>query len=164
VTRRYVLLALAGLAVLLLGFWGVEGPPRLTLSNTGLGIDYPTLRALAALAAAAGAAALAVVVPRRALGVAAVVAAAAFSIFGLHRLVFRLGVGQGGLFLRDLSGSRRMAWRDVTRVEPQPHTLELLGHGPERLEIDTSSFTAEQRASLERTIARRVKEAQPPAP
>ena len=163
-TRRHVLLALAALAVVLLGLFGVGGAPRVTLSNSGLGIDYPTPRALAALVAAASAVGLALVLPRRALGVAAVVAAAAFSIFGLHRLVFRLEVGQGGLSLRDLRGSQRVAWRDVTRVEPQPQTLELLGRGGERLEIDTGDFTAEQRASLERTIARRVREAQPPPP
>ena len=64
-----------------------------------------------------------------------------------------------GLSLRDLRGSRRLAWRDVTRVEPEAHSLSLQGRGGERVDIDTSGFAAEQRASLERTVARRVREA-----
>ncbi len=163
-TRRHAASALAGLAVVLLGLWGVWGAPRLTLSNTGIGIDYPTLRTLAVLAAAASAAGLAFVLPRRALGVAAVAAAAALFIFGLHRLAYRLEVGPGGLSLRDLRGSRRLAWRDVTRVEPEAHWLALRAKGGEDVDIDTSGFTPQQRASLERTVARHVREAQATPP
>ena len=159
-TRRLAALALAGLAALLLGVWGAAGAPRLTLSNTGLGIDYPILRTLALLAAAAAVAGLAFFLPRRALGVAALVAVTGLSILGLHRLAYRLEVGPVGLSVRDLRGSRRLAWREVTQVEPEAHSLLLRGRGGERVDIDTSGFTAEQRASLERTVARRVREAQ----
>ena len=62
--------------------------------------------------------------------------------------------------MRDLRGSRRLAWRAVTRVEPEAHALLLQGRGDESVDIETSGFTAEQRASLERTVARRVREAQ----
>ena len=159
-TRRSAALALAGAVALLLGLWGALGSPRLTLSNTGLGIDYPILRTLALLAAAAAVAGLAFFLPRRALGVAALVAVTGFSILGLHRLAYRLEVGPVGLSVRDLRGSRRLAWHGVTQVEPEAHSLLLRGRGGERVDIDTSGFTAEQRASLERTVARRVREAQ----
>ena len=159
-TRRSALLALASLAALLLGLWGAWGAPRLTLSNAGLGIDYPALRSLALLGAAAVAAVLVFVLPRRALGVLALVAVTGFSILGLHRLAYRLEVGPAGVSVRDLRGSRRLAWRDVTRVEPDPHSLLLQGRGGDRALIDTSGFTPEQRASIERTVARRVREAQ----
>ena len=161
-TRRVAVFALAGLAAMLLGLWGAWGAPRITLSNTGLGIDYPGLRTLAILAAAGTAAGLAFVLPRRSLGAAALVAVTGFSILGVHRLVYRLEVGPAGLSVRDLRGSRRLAWRDVTQVEADAHALLLRGRGGERVDIDTSGFTAEQRASLERTVARRVREAQAP--
>ena len=159
-TRRLAALALAGLAALLLGVWGAAGAPRLTLSNTGLAIDYPTLRTLANLAAAAVTAGLAFVLKRRVLGVAALVVVTGLSVLGLHRLGYRLEVGPAGLSVRDLRGSRRLGWRDVTEVEPEAHSLLLRGRGGERIDIDTSGFTAEQRASLERTVARRVRESQ----
>ena len=96
--------------------------------------------------------------------VAALVGGTGFSILGLHRLAYRLEVGAAGVSVRDLRGSRRLAWRDVTRVEPEPHSLFLQGRGGDRVDIDTTGFTAEQRASLERTVARRVREAQAPPP
>jgi len=168
VTRRSALLAVAVLATLLLGLWGYGGTPRLTLSNSGLGIDYPAPRTWAIVAAAAASAALAFAVPRRALAIVAVMAAAGFTILGLHRLVYRLEVGPAGLSVRDLRGSHRLAWRDVTKVEPELHALRLEGRGGESIPIDTSGFTAQQQASLERAVARHVEETQasprPPAP
>lgn len=159
-TRRLAALTAASLAVLLLGSWGAWDAPRLTLSNNGLGIDYPTARTLAALAAAITAAVLAVVLPRRALGVLALVVAAGLAILGLHRLVYRLEVGPAGLSVRDLRGSRRLTWRDVTKVEPEAHALQLEGQRGERVSIDTSGFSAQQRASLERAVARHIGETQ----
>ena len=167
-TRRSALLAAAAFAALLLGLWGYWGTPRLTLSNSGLGIDYPSPRTLAILAAAAAAAALAFAAPRRALAIVALMATAGLTILGLHRLVYRLEVGPDGLSARDLRGSRRLAWRDVTKVEAELHTLLLEGRGSESIPIDTSGFTAQQQASLERAVARHVEETQasqrPPAP
>ena len=164
-TRRPALFALAGLATLLLGFWGASGAPRLTLSNSGLGIDYPTLRTWGILAAAAAAAGLAFVLPRRAVAIVALVATMGLTILGLHRLVYRLDVGPAGLSVRDLRGSHRLAWRDVTKVEPEAHLLRLEGRGGETVPIDTSGFTAQQQASLERAVARHVEETQaPPRP
>jgi hypothetical protein len=164
VTRRLAALALAGLAALLLGLWGAWGAPRLTLSNAGIGIDYPAVRTVALFAAAAVAAGLAFVLPRRVTGVAALVVVTGFSILGLHRLAYRLLVGPAGLSVRDLRGSRRLAWRDVTKADPEAHVLLLEGRGGERVSIETSGFTAQQRATLERAVARHVREAQAPAP
>ena len=150
--------AAAGASVVLLaGLLLAFGPPRAVWLNAGLRIEYAWPRATAALAAAAGAAALAALararVPRLLAGALALAAALA----GAGLLTYRLEAIDAGLVERRLLGTARLAWADVASVEPEPDALVVSGGGV-RLRIDTARLTPEQRASLERTIARRVRE------
>ena len=147
----------AASAVLVAGLVLALGPPRAVWLNAGLRIDYPWTRGAAALGAAAGAAGLAVLLRRRALRVLSVALAAATALVGTGLLLYRLEALDEGLVERRLTGSSRLAWAEVASVRPDGETL--LVTGPEtRLRIDTGGFTPEQKASLERTIARRVRE------
>ena len=102
------------------------GPPRLTLTNAGLSVEYPWFRGIGALVAALGAGLLAVALRRRWPRIAAGLLAALGLGVGAHLLAYRL-------------------------------------EGPDetRIEVDTTDFRPEQRASLERTIARRIHDSAP---
>jgi hypothetical protein len=50
----------------------------------------------------------------------------------------------------------------VSRVEGGPSAITVVGADETRIEIDTTDFRPDQRASLERTIARRIKDSSAP--
>jgi len=137
------------------------GPPRLTLTNAGLSVEYPWFRGAGALVAAFGAALLALAVRRRWPRVAAGALAALGLAVGVHLLAYRLEADAAGLSARGLSGSRAVAWPAVSRVEGGPGAIVVVGTDETRIEVDTTDFRPEQRASLERTIARRVRDSSP---
>lgn len=147
-----------GAALALAGGAGSRSAPRLTLVNTGIQVEYPRAPAAAGFAIAAGAAIAAAAAPRRwlglALGGAALLAAAATA----SRLRYRLEAGPQTLVARGLLGETAVAWRDVSRVEAGPEILVVWGKGDAQIRIVTADFLPEHRATLERTIARRVEE------
>jgi hypothetical protein len=157
---RRLLTAAIGLGLLAAGGWRSLATPRLTLVNTGLRIDYPWPQALALLAAALGLGLLAWAVTRPWLRWTAVAAALAVATAAGARLAYRLEADRGGIQDRGLLGSTRLEWKDVQRVTPGPALLLLWGAGDTQVRIDTGGFNPEQRAMLERSIARRVREAQ----
>jgi hypothetical protein len=133
------------------------GAPRLTLLNTDVHVAYPWYRTGAALASAAAAAGAAVLLRRwwgRALAgafaVATVLAAA-------HLALYRVRAGDEGLEARTLFGAKRVAWAAVARVETAPGLLLLTGTDGRQVRVDTTDFRAEDRATLDRTIARRLR-------
>ena len=134
------------------------GPPRLTLTNAGLSVEYPWFRGAGALAAALGAALLALTMRRVWPRVAAGAMAALAVAVGAHLLAYRLEADAAGLSARGLGGRRVVAWPAVSRVEGGPGAIVVVGADETRIEVDTTDFRAEQRASLERTIARRIRE------
>lgn len=136
------------------------GPPRLTLTNAGLSVEYPWFRGIGALIAAAGAGLLAVALRRRWPRIAAAALAALGLAVGAHLLAYRLEADADGLSSRGLTGRRAVTWPGVSRVEGGPGTIAVVGTDETRIEIDTTDFRPEQRASLERTIARRIHSAQ----
>ena len=162
--RHRLLAAGLGLVILVAGALGAAGAPRMTLLNTGLRIEYPWARGLGALGVALGLGLIALALPRRWMRWIAAVAAVVATAFALGRLAYRLDAGDGGVVDRGLLGATRLAWRDVRRVDTGPALILIWGPGDAQVRVDTSSFSPEQRATLERTIARRVREAQPPAP
>ena len=154
---RYAALALCSV-VLLAGVVLTWGPPRAVWLNAGLRIEYPWPRSAAAFAAALGAAAVAFLTPRRSLRTVATALAAAVACVGAGLLLYRLEALDQGLVERRLLGTARLAWSDVASVQPEAEALVISGAGT-RMRIDTAPFTPDQKAGLERTIARRVREA-----
>jgi hypothetical protein len=158
-TRR-LLLAGAGAASALLALVSWRALPRLTLSNAGIRVDHSLAAPLFALLAAAGAATLAYTLRQRALRGVAALAAAALLLFGLDRAAFRIEADDSGLAVRGLTGARRAPWREVTEVRSEQQGLTIVSRDRPALRMGTGSLSPEQRASLERTIARRLRDAQ----
>ena len=63
---------------------------------------------------------------------------------------------------RGILGSTRIGWARVRRVDAGPDVI-LSGTRRRSGPVETSGFSPEQRATLERTIARQIREAQAPA-
>jgi hypothetical protein len=151
---RAALLALAaiGAAVAL-------GPPRLTWENAGLRIDHPPQQGAAAALSAAAAIGASWPARRRAARAAGLTLGLALAAFAAHRLTWRVEAKDASLRERTLAGWNALAWGEVEAVEPSAQAIALRGRGGNDLEVSTRGFTAEDRTRLERTIARRVKEA-----
>jgi hypothetical protein len=112
----------------------------------------------AAAAVAAGAALLALWLrPRWARLGCAAVAVAALALAG-QRLSYRVDVDGRGLVARQWGEQTAVAWSDVQRVENGPARIVVWGGAERRLAVDTSGFRPDQRAALDRAIARRVME------
>jgi hypothetical protein len=133
------------------------GAPRLTLLNADLHIAYPWPRGAAALAAAAAAGGIAVILRRRAARLAAGAFALAAALAAAHLLLYRVRAGADALEARGLLGVDRLAWASITEVRTGPGLLLVSGSGGQRLRVDTTDFRAEDRATLDRTIARRLR-------
>jgi hypothetical protein len=130
--------------------------PRLTLLNAALRIDYGWAVGAAALGVAlllGGAAALA---PRRWARAALVAGAVVIAGLGSARLRYRLDIQPEGLNSRELTGSTLVPWGEVTHVDRGTEALVIWGHGETQIRVDTASFEGDQRAALERALARRI--------
>lgn len=153
-------LLIAGLVLLaggsVLGFGG----PRLTLVNTGLRIQYPGTRALGLLGASVGLGLLAWAAPRAWMRWIAVVGAAATAAAGAGRALYRLDAAEEGIADRRLLGSTGVAWSEVRRVDAGADLILVWGPGDAQVRVETWGLTPDQRAMLDRTISRHVREAQ----
>ena len=158
--------AIAAAVLIVAGAIVSMGAPRLTLTNAGLSVEYPWFRGAGAIVAALGAALLAATVRRRWARVAAVALAALGLAVGAHLFTYRLEADAAGFTSRGLGGRRAVAWPAVRRVDAGPGVVVIVGGDEASIEVDTTDFRPEQRASLERTIARRIKDVStaPPAP
>jgi hypothetical protein len=88
----------------------------------------------------------------------AVAAIAAFMV-ALHLFLYRLDATAAGLVSRDALGTTAIGWKEIRRVDRGSDLILVSGPGEARIRVDTTDFAPEQRASLERTIARHVGEA-----
>lgn len=147
-----VALAAAGAAFAL-------GPPRLTWENAGLRVDHPPQQGAAAALAAGAAIGASWPARRRAARAAGLALGLGLAAFAAHRLAWRVEAKDASLRERTLAGWTALAWSDVEAVEPSAQAVTLRGRGGDALAVSTRGFTAEDRTRLERTIARRVKEA-----
>jgi hypothetical protein len=135
------------------------GSPRFTWENAGLRVDHPPqLGAAAALAAAAVVCATWSARPRAA-RVVGLAAGAVLAVLAAHRFAWRVEALDAGLRERTLAGWNTMAWSDVEAVESSATVIRLRGRKGNRLDLATRGFGAEDRTRLERTIARRIREA-----
>ena len=148
----------AAIATLVGGLLLAFGPLRAVWLNAGLRIDYPWPRGASALVAAGGAAGLAFLARPRALRLLAAVLSVVLGLVGAGLLLYRLEALNEGLVERRLLGTVRLAWSEVTAVQTEPEALLVAGAAT-RVRIDTTQLSPDQRAGLERTIARRVREA-----
>ena len=145
------------LALALVAAAASMGAPRLTLLNTDVHIAYPWYRPGAALLAAAAAAGAAVFL-RRWWGRALASLFALLTVLAAtHLALYRVRAGDEGLEARTLLGTERVAWPAVARVETAPGLLLLTGTDGRKVRVDTTDFRAEDRATLDRTIARRLR-------
>jgi len=156
-TRRQSLLAIALPLIAVGGFVSV-GPPRLVLLNASLRIEYPWGRGFGALAAAAGGVLLASAFSSLTLRLVGGVLSTGALLAALHLLCYRLDATDGGLVSRGVLGTTAIPWRDVSRVEHGPDLMLVSGPRETRIRVDTTDFQPDQRASLERTIARHLRE------
>ncbi len=153
-TVRLALLAVAAAATVF-----AFGSPRFTWQNEGLRVDHPPRQGAAALVAASAVAAAALSGRSRPVAAAGLVAAAALGVLAVSRLAWKVEAVQDGLHERTIAGRTRIAWSDVERVEPRPETIRLRARDGTEIVVSTRGFAAEDRTRLERTIARRVREA-----
>lgn len=152
------ILAVLGVVIAVGLAWLSGGPPRLTLLNTALVVDYPWLRGTSALCCAAVLVLAAVATPQaRARWIGLVFALLPFAV-GLHLLLYQVEAADAGLRTRGLGGGHTLAWREVSSLRLGAESLTVEGGGA-TIRIDTADFSAEQRAALERSLARRVNEA-----
>ncbi|HKC12375.1 MAG TPA: PH domain-containing protein [Vicinamibacteria bacterium] len=155
--RRRLALGLLGTAILA-GVGLAFGPARVTWLNTGLRIDYPWPRGAAALLATAASALLAALFRHRLLRLGAAGLALVGLLLGLHLLAYRLEAGETGITLGGLLGSTTIAWGDVTRVETGAQALVITDRTEAQVRVGANDLGPDERARLERMIARRVKE------
>jgi hypothetical protein len=135
------------------------GPPRFMWTNTGLIVDHHPAQGAAAVAASALLALAAAGSRPRAVAVIGGAVAVMLTLAGAERLVWRLEAADKGLRERSLLGWSEIPWGDVDSVEPSPRALVLRERGGRAISISTSAYPPEQLTRLERTVARRVREA-----
>jgi Bacterial PH domain len=158
------LLVAAALVLFLAGAYFTFGPPRFTLANAGLVLDYPWQRSAAGAAAALGAGLGAWLAQRALLRVVGTALAVLAALLAAHLLAFRVEAGPDALAARGLFGTTRIAWTAVSSVSLLPTAIEVREGEAGAITIDTGAFSPDQRASLERTVARHVREKSAGAP
>lgn len=152
-------LAAAGLALAAAGLWQATRPAALTLSNSGLSAAYPPAAAWGALAAAAGLALVLAALPPGRLRLLPVVPALLFVLLAGERACYRIEAGRETLSVRGLGGREQVPWKAVEAVQPEEDGLRVRA-GQLELRLRLGPLDPAERPSLERTIARRVREAQ----
>jgi len=133
-------------------------PPRVLWRNAGPSVEYPLAAWGGALAAALALAGLCRSLPKGRSRALALVPAAALALWSAQLFAYRLAATEAGLAQRSLAGSFSVAWREVTGVDLEAGRIRV--HGPNgTLEVPSRRIGPEDRARLERTISRGVREA-----
>jgi hypothetical protein len=132
-------------------------PPRVLWQNAGPSIEYPRTAGTGALVGALALAGLGLSGSRRPWRGLAFVAAGLMGLCSGHLLAYRFGATERGLSQRGLLGSTSLGWEEITRVELEARHVAV--YGPTALlRIPSARISPEDRARLERTISRRVRE------
>jgi len=162
--RRSRVVFAVGVVVLVLGLVLSWGAPRLTLTNAGIRIHYPWGRGVAAIVGACGAGLLVLASRRTPYRLVWCALSLGVLAFGVDRLRYRIEADGVGIAATGVWPGTRLLWEEVQRVDAGPAVLVLWGSGDSQIRISTSDFRPDQRAVLDRTIARRVRESQPRPP
>ena len=89
-------------------------------------------------------------------------ALATFSVLvAIHLALYRVDADQSGLASRGLLGRTRIPWGEVAGVDGDAGLVVVTGKDQRKISVDTTDFRPDQRATLDRTIARRVRESSP---
>jgi len=156
-SRRAVGLLLLVLALVLT--FVAFGSPSFTWGNEGVRVQHPWAQAVAAFGAALALAGAAFGFERPAPRVALGLAAAALVSLSADHLAWRFEAIEAGVNERSLRGAVSLSWNEIVSVEPSVGAVTLRSRSGKRLVIGTSRFEPDERVRLERTIARRVREA-----
>jgi hypothetical protein len=156
-----IALVVLGAAVFVFGAYASQGPPRLTLLNAGLSMQHGWKHPAGALIAAAGAVLLATSAPRRWARVFFLALAALSLLVAVHLAAYRVDADAAALSSRGLLGKTRIPWGAVAGVDGDAGLVVVTGRDQHKIRVDTTDFRPEQRATLDRTIARRVRESSP---
>ena len=151
--------ALAAIAVLAGAAWLMRAPMRITLVNTTLRIDDPWTRAAAFALAGVALAALAAAIPARRGWRGLLAACAAFVLATAAAAAFTWVEARPDV----LTGRRwflltTIPWNEVSRVDSWRDAVVVWSGSGARVMIDARRMDAQQRAVLERSIARHVGE------
>jgi hypothetical protein len=150
---RGVTLATAAAAAVV----AVVAAPRVLWQNAGPRVDYPWPAAAAALLGALVLAGLASSLGPRGRTLA-LASALALALRAGHLFAYVVTATEEGIIQRDLTGSASVAWREIIRVDLEPAHIVVQGRNG-TLRIPTHRISGEDRARLERTVSRRVRQA-----
>ena len=150
-----------GAIVFVAGAYASLGPPVLTLVNAGLSVHHPWRHPVGAVGGAAAAALLALASPRRWARLIFGALATLSVLVAIHLTAYRVDADQTGLASRGLFGRTRIPWADVAGVDGDASQVVVTGKAQNKIRVDTTDFRPDQRATLDRTIARRVRESSP---
>ena len=112
--------------------------------------------------AAAGAALLALAATRRWARVIFIPLAVLSVLVAIHLALYRVDADQVGLASRGLLRRTSIPWGEVMGVDGDGGLVVVTGRNQNKIRVDTTDFRPDQRATLDRTIARRVRESSPP--
>lgn len=151
--------ALAAIAILAAAAWLIRAPMRITLVNTTLRIDDPWTRAASLALAGLGLAALAAALPARRVlrGLLMTFAVLTFGVAAATTSTW-LEARPEVLTARQWFLLTTIPWNEVSRVDSWRDAVVVWSASGARVVIDARRLDAQQRAVLERTIARHVRE------
>ena len=160
-TPLRVALIVVGAILFVVGAYQSQGPPRLTVLNTGLSVTHGLRHPAGALMAAVGAILLAKGATRRGFRVFFIALAALSVVVSIHLAAYRVDADQAGLASRSLLRWTRIPWGEVAGVDGDAGLVVITGKDQNKIRVDTTDFSPHQRATLDRTISRRVRESEP---
>jgi peptidoglycan/LPS O-acetylase OafA/YrhL len=131
---------------------------RFTLVNAGVRIDYPWQGAFGSFAAGLGFLLLAAACSGRWARLLLGVAALGLLGLSVERQLYRVLATDSFVSQRGLLGTTSIAWPDVRHVDADKSRVLVVGADESRIDVDVASFRPQDRALLERTLARRVRE------
>jgi hypothetical protein len=153
-----IALIVVGAILFVVGAYQSQGPPRLTVLNTGLSVTHGLRHPAGALLAAVGAILLAKGATLRGARVFFMALAALSVLVSVHLAAYRVDADHTGIASRSLLRLIRIPWGEVVAVDGDAGLVVVTGKDQNKIRVDTTDFRPDQRATLDRTIARRVRE------
>jgi PH (Pleckstrin Homology) domain-containing protein len=160
-TPLRVALIVVGAILFVVGAYQSQGPPRLTVLNTGFSVTHGLRHPAGALMAAVGAILLAKGATRRGPRVFFIALAILSVGVSIHLASYRVDADHAGLASRSLLRWIRIPWSEVAGVDGDAGLVVVTGKNQNKIRVDTTDFRPDQRATLDRTISRRVRESSP---
>lgn len=148
----------AAIVMVVVGLWLAWGFARLTVLNDAMSVAYPSVQAVGAGVAALGALVLASRVRRRGIRWVAAAVALGALLLAAQRAGYRLEAASSALVSRHFGVTRRLPWREIAQLQVEPDGAFVVTPDAHRIAVDTG-LSADEAAIINRTVARRVREA-----